>query len=182
MTQFFGSNGVEPDAVTRIREAAEQLLLNAFYEAPVAAGAEKKRIEHTRDVALPDEHACDIAYACSSDLAMLRIADPFGALRRERVIDVLQRRATNQPPRKDAATAESGLWRVFSTAAVVAVSVVKNHRTELLYAIPKRGTPEVKPYAFHYFYKEGPRRGIWKLVDEDTGSPITSASMSLIIE
>ena len=58
---------------------------------------------------------------------------------------------------------------------------MKNERTEVLYAIPKRGAT-AKPFAFHLFYKEGPQRGVWKLMDEDTGSPVTNASISLVIE
>lgn len=169
MAQWFASQEVDGQQVVALRNAADELLVNAFYEAPVAAGA-MRRIERTRDVALPEEFACDFAYACTNELAVVFVRDPFGALSRERVVEALTK-----------PNAQSGLSRVFGAAAIVAFSVFKNRRTEVVIAVPKKPMA-VQPYAFDFFVKEGARLHMWKMVDEETGHASAGNSVTLIVE
>lgn len=158
MSDFFGSHGVAKDDVARLREAASELLTNAFYDAPVAAGVESKPIDPSYDVALPEDCACDLAYGTRPDLAVVRVRDPFGSLTRERLVEALARPQGH------------GLQRVFSLASLATVSVIGNRQTEVFFAVAKGGRGAERPYAFDVFFKGGAKRQIWKLVDEDTGS------------
>ena len=168
--QWFATQDVEGPQIIELRNVVEELLLNAFYEAPVAAGASLP-IPRTRDVALPESYAVDIAYGCMGNLAVVYVRDPFGALSRERLVESLTRRDT-----------ESGLRRVFSTSTVVAISVMKNRHTELLVGIPKRGDVP-KSFAFHFFFKEAARLHVWKLLDEETGKASDNTkSVTLVVE
>lgn len=170
MADYFAGQGVSTDSITRLRESAEELLTNAFYNAPVAAaGAEVKRISRSHDVALPEDSACDMAYGVRDGLAVVRVRDPFGSLSRDRLVEVLTRGPTGG----------TGLTRVFERSPIVAVSVVRNGQTEVLVGVPevKRGKPY--PWAFHWFFKDGPRRGVWKLIDENTGNQSITGSITL---
>lgn len=177
ITEFFEDNGVGSRMVQVLRDSAEELLTNAFYDAPVAAGVVSEPISRTRDVCLPDEHACDLAYGCRDDVAFVRVRDPFGSLPRARLVDVLARCArTDMQVEVDETMggAGLGLWRIFSGATVVGISVVGGRSTEILVAMWKRsGAAGARPFGYHLFFDEGkgPRRG-WAV---DPDSTITTA-------
>jgi len=181
MTEFFESRGVDQDTVRYLREAADELLTNAFYEAPVAAGAQRRPIERSMDVSLPRELACDIVYGSKDDLAIVRVRDPFGSLSRERLGEVLTRYSqASTAAQNDVRVGGSGmgLGRLFSAASVVAISVVNNRSTEVLVGFARHKV-EPRPYALHYFFKGGAKRQFWRFSDEDTGSPSNTISVTI---
>jgi hypothetical protein len=184
MTEFFASQGVGVRSVEHLRDIAEELLTNAFYDAPVAAGAVKRAISRTLDVTLPGDCACELIYACRDDLAIIRVRDPFGALTRARFMEVLTRCArTDMKVRVDETMggAGLGLWRIFSTASFVAVSVVAHRHTEFLVGIVKRGAAATRPFAFHLFFREsGLRARAWRTYDEDASEPSVNRSVTLL--
>ncbi len=173
MTDFFSSKGVSARTIELLRDAAEELLTNAFYDAPVAAGALDKPISREQDVLLPDASACDMVYGCRDDLAIVRVRDPFGSLSRTRLIEVLTRCArTDMQVEVDESMggAGLGLWRVFSAASFVAISVINNRHTEFLVGIGKRVSGP-RPFAFHLFFKDrGRQRRHWKMQDTSSNA------------
>jgi len=53
--------------------------------------------------------------------------------------------------------------------------VIGNQQTEVLVEVQSQvARPQLA--AFHVFHKAGPRRGLWKTLDEDTGRPSNTAS------
>jgi hypothetical protein len=183
MGEFFESKAVSPRTTQLLRDAAEELLTNAFYDAPVAAGAMKKPVSRTQDIALPDDSACDLAYGCREDLAIVRVRDPFGSLSRRRLVEVLSRCArTDMKVEVDETMGGAGLgmWRIFSGASFVGISVVKSQHTEVLVGIAKRATPGPRPFAFHLFFREDGKRRFWKLSDEETSKPSINKSMVIV--
>lgn len=182
MGEYLGSKGVGSRTVELLRDAAEELLTNAFYDAPVAAGAVKQAISRTQDVTLPDENACDMVYGCRDDLAIVRVRDPFGSLTRKRLEEVLTRCArTDMQVEVDETMggAGLGLWRIFTAASFVAISVVQNRHTEFLVGIGKRATGP-RPFAFHLFFTESSSsRRFWKSQNDPLGEQ-ASASVTII--
>jgi len=181
MGAYLSSNGVSPRACEALRDAAEELLTNAFYNAPVTAGATPP-ISRTNDVALPEKHACDLAYGYRHDLAVVRVKDPFGSLSRRRLVEVLSRCArSDMSVQVDESMGGAGLgmWRIFSAATFVAISVVKNRHTEILVGIAKRAAGK-RPFAFHFFFTEGAKRRFWKLSADDNNS--IGANESVMLE
>jgi hypothetical protein len=74
-----------------------------------------------------------------------------------------------------------GLWRIFSTASFVAISVVNDRYTEFLVGIGKRAIAGARPYAFHLFFKESKRRRFWKTLDENSSSqPTVNKSITIV--
>ena len=156
MGAFLEENGVGSRTVQLMRDAAEELLTNAFYDAPVAAGASPKPISRTQEVVLPDECACDMVYGCRDDLSVVRVRDPFGSLTRDRLLEVLARCArSDMQVQVDESMGGAGLgiWRVFAAASFVAISVVEGKHTDFLVGIAKRGAGGAKPFAFHLFFR-----------------------------
>jgi hypothetical protein len=178
LAEFFGSRGVGSRTIQQLRDVAEELLTNAFYDAPVAAGAVKQAISRTQDVSLPEDSACDMVYGYRDDLAVVRVRDPFGSLSRARLVEVLTRCArTDMGVEVDETMggAGLGLWRIFSAASFVAISVVDQRYTEFLVGIGKR-TAGPRPFAFHLFFREHGRPARrWKMLDSDTTTDHTTS-------
>jgi hypothetical protein len=171
MSDYLQSGGVGERTIENLRDVAEELLTNAFYDAPVAAGAFKGAISRTQEVVLPEDRACDLAYGCSPDLAMVRVRDPFGSLSHRRIVEVLTRCASNQ---MDVIVDESmggaglGLWRIVSVASFIGISVIKEQQTEILVGIATKRSAAARPFALHLFFKDPQKRGFWRFVDEDS--------------
>jgi hypothetical protein len=181
MSEWFANNGAGRRTIELLRDAAEELLTNAFYDAPVAAGAFEAAISREVDVALPDEYACDLAYASREDLSIVRVRDPFGSLSRRRLVQVLSRCArTDMQVEVDESMGGAGLgmWRIFSNATFVAVSVVKHHHTEILVGIAKR-VPGPKPFAFHLYFRDPGKLRSWSLLHDESVQPASSKSVLL---
>jgi hypothetical protein len=183
MSAFFEARRVGSRTIQQLRDVAEELLTNAFYDAPVAAGVLARPISRTQDVTLPDDSACDMVYGCRDDLAVVRVRDPFGSLRRDRLVEVLARCArTDMGVEVDETMggAGLGLWRIFSVASFVAISVVDHRYTEFLVGIGKRASGPSRPFAFHLFFREPGRAARrWRLLDTDTTSTAINNSITL---
>jgi hypothetical protein len=155
MSEFFAGHAVSARTIAQLRDAAEELLTNAFYNAPVAGGAGEP-VSRTEDVELPEASACDLAYGCRDDLAIVRVRDPFGSLTRARLVEVLTRCArTDMQVQVDETMGGAGLgmWRIFAAASFVAVLMVKHQLTEILVGIAKRSPAAPKPFSFHLFFQ-----------------------------
>jgi hypothetical protein len=162
MAFFFVENGIAKETSEQLCAAADALLINAFYEAPVAAGAVTKPIPRRIDVALPEDKPSDTVYGCSDDFAIVRVRDPFGSLSREKIIDAL--------------AAGSGLAKVVSAVSFVAISVARGHHTDVLVGIGKHEIREPRPFAIHLFFKDSAKRRVWKLLEEDSGQQSFTSS------
>jgi hypothetical protein len=172
MGDYLSSLGVSARTIVQARDAAEELLTNAFYDAPVAAGLFDGPISREVDVELPEDAACDLGYGALDDLVVVRVKDPFGSLTRSRLVEVLLRCArTDMQVEVDESMGGAGLgvWRVFSAAAYVAISVTKGSSTEILVGFTKRATP--RPFAIDLFFR--PKAGkqyLWTLPHGETMS------------
>jgi len=186
MSDFFQTRGIGTRSIQLLRDVAEELLTNAFYDAPVSAGVVKGPISRTQDVSLPDDSACDMVYGCRDDLALVRVRDPFGSLTRPRLVEVLTRCArTDMRVEVDETMggAGLGLWRIFSTASFVALSVVERRYTEFLVGVGKRVSATMRPFAFHLFFREHGRQvQRWKLLETDTSTTFVNNSVTLATE
>lgn len=183
MTDFLESKGVTGRIVHQLRDVAEELVTNAFYDAPVAAGAVKQAIPRTQDVTVPDDDACDLIYGVRDDVALVRVQDPFGALSRARLVEVLSRCAhADMQVQVDETMggAGLGLWRIFAAASFVAVSVVNHRHTEFLVGIARRRAPGPHPFAFHLFFTEGPKRRFWQMWDTDSSDLSVGQSVTIL--
>ena len=165
MTEYVIKHGGSDAVARQVGDVAEELLTNAFYNAPVAAGAVDQPIPRTQDVTLPEESSIDLAYAYHDGVAFVRVRDPFGSLSRARFASALTRPG-----------APTGWKRIMALASQVAISVNANQHTEVLVAIVGDAPPGVRPFGLHLFFREAARRRQWKTAELDTA--ITDPGMS----
>jgi hypothetical protein len=133
LRDFFATHSVLARTTAALSDVAEELMTNALYNAPVEAGFFRSPIERTVDVELPTAHACEISYGIDEESVFVRVRDPFGAFTRRRMVDVLDR-----CNRKGVALDETrggaglGLWRVFSLASTITISVIPGRLTDVI--------------------------------------------------
>jgi hypothetical protein len=150
---FFADRGVGGRVIDRISEVYEELVTNALYDAPLEAGYFKHSIARTSDVDLPAEHACEISYGIDQDTAYIRVRDTFGALTRKRMVEVLTRcNATGVEIDTSRGGAGLGLWRVFSAASSVVVTVDPGRLAEILVGIAIKDKRASRPAAVDLFF------------------------------
>jgi hypothetical protein len=182
MASYLEEKGVGSRTTQQLRDAAEELLTNAFYDAPAAAGVFDKPVSRTEDIALPEDSPCDLGYGVYDELALVRVRDPFGSLKRERLVEVLTRCATSDGtvvPDESMGGAGLGMWRLFSTASFVAISVARGRRTEILVGYAKR-SPGKKPFAFHLYFRDSSKKLFWRLFNDDTKKSELDKSVILV--
>ena len=154
MREFFARNAVSPRVVSALIDVGEELVMNALYDAPAEAGYFKTPKRRDEDVELPTDRACEISYGVEDDVAFVRVRDPFGAFTRQRMLDVLSRCNANDVKLDETrGGAGLGLWRVFSAATTIAISVIPQSLTEVLVGISLQdGRKAPKPVAVHLFF------------------------------
>jgi hypothetical protein len=154
MREYFGKQGLSERLITTVIDVAEELVMNALYDAPVEAGFFQRARQRFEDVNLPPDRACEISYGIEDDTVFIRLRDPFGALSRTRLIEVLNRCSAESVQLDESrGGAGLGLWRVFQAASTLTITVVPQQLTEVLVGIGiKDGRKGVRPAAVHMFF------------------------------
>jgi hypothetical protein len=146
MRDFFARHGVSTRMTSALNDVAEELVMNALYNAPAEAGYFDAPVLRTDDVTLPVDRACEISYGLHEGNAFIRVRDPFGSLRRERVIQVLARCLDTAGAALDESRGGAGLGmcRVFSTATTIAITVLPGRLTDVLVEVALKGAKDSK--------------------------------------
>ena len=171
--EFFESHGVSERILTTIHDVSEELVMNALYNAPAEAGYFDRPRSRAEDVALPADRACEISYGIEGPTAYIRVRDTFGALQRPRLMQVLNRISGMSEVKLDESRGGAGLgmWRIFSAAMAVTVTVIPGALTDIIVAVDvKAGRRSVRPAAVHLFFGRQSHR--WSgvpVLDDDLG-------------
>ncbi len=155
MREYFAKHELSERTITALNDVAEELVMNALYNAPTEAGYFKTPVSRTEDVSLPLERACEISYGLEDGCPFVRVRDTFGALRRNRLIEVLDRCSKTEGVTLDESRGGAGLgiWRVFSTARTIAITVIPGRLTDILVRLsPKPGRAAKQLFAVHLFF------------------------------
>ncbi|MDX2086413.1 MAG: hypothetical protein SFX73_01130 [Kofleriaceae bacterium] len=151
MQGYFTKQGVSGRTIAVLHDLAEELVMNALYNAPTEAGYFKAPVSRTEDVTLPLDRACEISYGMEGGNAFIRLRDTFGSLRRERLVEVLRRCNSSEVALDESnGGAGLGLWRIFSTSSTVAITVIPNRLTDVLIRVsPKQAKGARQLLAVH---------------------------------
>ncbi|MCX5746715.1 MAG: hypothetical protein NT062_29935 [Proteobacteria bacterium] len=153
MHGFFARHGLTSRAITAISDVSEELVMNALYDAPFEAGYFPEAVSRTEDIELPADRACEISYGIEDGTVFVRLCDPFGALTRARLFDVLNRcNSTSVTLDESRGGAGLGLWRIFSTAASVSITVIPGKLTDILIEIATRNGSIVRQLGAVHLY------------------------------
>lgn len=155
LREFFAEQKISKRTITTLNDVAEELVSNALYDAPIEAGYFKAPVMRSTDVELPPEHACEISYGVERGEAFVRIRDPFGSLTRERIMGVLNRcNATDVPLDESRGGAGLGLWRVFSSVSMIAITVIPGRLTDVVVWADAKRSRSHQLLAVHLFFPD----------------------------
>jgi hypothetical protein len=181
MREYFVVHGQSPRTISALVEVAEELVMNALYDAPVEGGYFTTPRQRDTDVELPVDLACEISYGFDNGCAFVRVRDPFGALERDRLLDVLTRCSGGSGVALDESRggAGLGLWRVCTMASTLAISVIPGALTDIFVTVAPRDRRSPRQLqACHLFF--GTKKDDSQALVDDDGLIDQSVTLVLV--
>jgi predicted transcriptional regulator/CheY-like chemotaxis protein len=157
MENYFRGLGLRRSILGRCAAAADELLLNAIYDAPVDAAGKPLFHHLDRSVAVDLDHEQQglFRFACDGMLAAISVEDPFGTFQRGTILDYLA--SCYDRTENETAAARGGYGRgIFMTmeiADLVVFNVKRGTKTEViaLFNVDLETRRKVQTSSFHYF-------------------------------
>ena len=134
---------LQGELLRRIELVAEELVMNALFDAPVDESGRRRyaSLERSTRVVLADHERVRLRYGCDGRAFAVSVADPFGALRRETVTEHLHRALApgGARPSHRGGGASVGLLLAFAAANQLVFSVEPGVCTEVTAVIDVAG-------------------------------------------
>jgi predicted transcriptional regulator len=155
METHFRALGVQRPVVSRCHTVAEELLLNAVYDAPRGKDGvpHYDHLERKEPVQLKLEEQGTFRFACDGVVAALSVSDPFGCVDRDTILSFLEA-CYQGKERPDSGRREGfgrGLFISVQSADVVIFNVRKGYRTEVIALFNVEARRKHPTSSFHYF-------------------------------
>lgn len=137
MQSHLKSLGVRSTITDRAATVAEELLMNAIYDAPVDAGGNHHyaHLPRTQSVTLKENERGLFRFACDGMLAAISVSDPFGAMNMKILFDYLERNRTSDGGNVQSegkGGAGRGLHQIVENSDLVVFNVQGGTRTEVI--------------------------------------------------
>jgi len=141
----------------------EELLMNAIYDAPVAGGRHHYgELPRTASIELQPNEYSHLAYGCDGGIFGIAVADPFGALTREKLFQylkkVLRRGDSSNLIDSKKGGAGLGLFKILYSSHALICNVQPGRCTEVMALIEIQ--QQVRDFSkmarsVHYFWTDG---------------------------
>ncbi len=147
--------GVRSTITDRAAAVAEELLMNAIYDAPVDNGVHYyTHLPRTTDVVLKASEQGQFRFAADGMLAAVSVSDPFGAFKMETLLNYLERNADSKGDDlqdKGKGGAGRGLQQILSNSDLVVFNVRSGKTTEVIAYFNLDPNKKESPRSFHFF-------------------------------
>jgi hypothetical protein len=158
---FAESMDLAGEKLRRIELAAEELLMNALYDAPRNAdGSERhQKLDRRLPITLAAGETVHMRYGCDGQTLAVAVADPFGSLQKRAVTDRL-RKVRDGIPKPNAGVAGAGLGLVmtYSVANQLVFAVSPGRLTEVTAVMHVGGSnraAQERGTAVHFYVAKG---------------------------
>lgn len=153
--------GLSQVFMRKAHHLADELLMNAIYDAPVDILTQKPRYNHlTRSVAVeldPTEYA-RLRYGFDGSVLAISITDPFGALPRDIILKYLKSCFEGQFGKLNEKEGKGGggmgLYQILSSADLFLANVIPGEKTEVIVLLNVHERLPPRAHSFHYFTRE----------------------------
>lgn len=158
MDHYFNQLGVRGKVLRRAVIVAEELLMNAIYDAPLDAKGKPlyNHLPRTELVVLKKEERGLLRYACDGTLLAISVQDPFGALTRETILEYLGKRyqGEHESISGEKGGAGLGLFQIMETSNLLVINVKPGIRTEViaLFDMDPLHYKSDETTSLHFFY------------------------------
>lgn len=156
MTEYFDSLGIRSSLKRKYHVIAEELLMNAIYDAPIDQNAIPRYNHLSRTIPVhltPDEQGV-FRYGFDGNWIAISVEDPFGALERSTVLEYLSRCFTvgvSIEPIVGKGGGGNGLFQLIQASTVVIFNVQSGFKTEVI-ALLNTNSLEAKTKKMPSFY------------------------------
>jgi len=151
------------NATRRAKAISEELLMNAIYDAPVAAGLNHYEEKRADTFTLESDEQSILKLGCDSDVLMISVRDPFGAFTREKFYEyaskILHRHENVQLIDTKSGGAGLGIFKMLYDSHGLIVNIWPGTATEVLAIIELNAKSQSFSKAgrsLHYFTQNSP--------------------------
>lgn len=156
MCTYLKKAGVRSSVIDRVNTVAEEMLMNAIYDAPVDSHGNSlfNHVSRKQEVQLETHQQSVFRYATDGVLAAVAVVDPFGALQRDVIIDYLQTcyNGTAGSLNTSKGGAGRGLHQIIENSDLTIFNVKPGVRTEVICLFNLDGQKRMSQPSFHYFF------------------------------
>ncbi|MGZ3775535.1 MAG: cyclic nucleotide-binding domain-containing protein [Pseudobdellovibrionaceae bacterium] len=153
---YFKKMGIRGTVLDRAGVAAEEMLMNAIYDAPVDIKGKSlfNHISRKEEVKLDTHQQSTLSYASDGVLLAISVKDPFGALTKDCVVDYLLTCYNGQAGslNSEKGGAGRGLHQIIENADMTIFNVKKGVRTEVICLFNTDGQRREGQPSFHFFF------------------------------
>ena len=150
--------GLSSTIVHRAHHLADELLMNAIYDAPVDPHTKLSRYNHLRrsvNVELDPSEYARLRYGYDGTILAISIDDPFGGLKREIILKYLKACFDGQFGTINELEGKGGggmgLFQIMSSADLFVTNIKPERKTEIIVLINVHEKSSHKGQCFHYF-------------------------------
>jgi hypothetical protein len=155
MEHYFKSMGIRSSILSRVFLVAEEMMMNAIYDAPTNVHGKPvfNHLTRKNDIVLDTHQVSKLTYACDGNYLAVSVCDPFGSLGKITILDYLKSCYEGKAGslNADKGGAGRGLHQIIENADQTIFNVKEGHKTEVIALFKLEAASEVKP-KFHYFY------------------------------
>ncbi len=166
---FAKESGARRKILGRIENVADELLMNAIYDAPAAAraGATGDQDNLKFEVGpgqAPNAKPATMTFGCDGRFFGISVVDHYGELRKKSILDnLLRARASGGRPRAGASGAGLGIFFVLASASRYIANIQQGVKTEVICLFDMRLTGREAQSctgSVHIFTAEGTKPGV----------------------
>lgn len=156
MKSYLKRMGVRSSILDRVFTVAEEMMMNAVYDAPVDSGGRAlfNHLTRKNDIVLDTHQFSKLSYACDGDYLAISVRDPFGSLRSKTIIEYLKSCYDGQAGSLNTGKggAGRGLHQIVEGSDFTIFNLKKAYKTEVisLFSLDTSKAEEAMP-RFHIF-------------------------------
>lgn len=153
---YFKSMGVRSTVLDRVNTVAEEMLMNAIYDAPVDSSGKSlfNHLSRKEEIKLDTHQQSVLSYASDGVLLAVSVRDPFGSLTKNIIVDYLLSCYNGQAGSLNSGKggAGRGLHQIIENADLTIFNVKQGVRTEVICLFNVDGQKREAQPSFHYFF------------------------------
>lgn len=158
MLDHFRGFGVRSTVLEKVQTVAEELLMNAIYDAPID-GSGKSLFNHlsrTEKVHLARGQEAKLKYGTDGMFLAVSVTDPFGSLTKNVIMKYLESCYQGQAGiyNKEKGGAGRGLHMIIESANLTIFNVVPGQKTEVISLFNLEKADQDIPPTFHLFFAD----------------------------
>ncbi len=158
MVKYFKQMGVRTSILDRVYSVAEEMLMNAIYDAPVDKNGKPifNHLPRTQKITLEEKMRPTLRYATDGLSIAFSVEDPFGCIKRETILKYLHdcSQGKIQMDVKEKAGAGRGLYQMVMLSDDIIFNIEHDVKTEVISVIQLELERDSEKFPrISYFYK-----------------------------